>query len=95
MDGVRYRREVFWSYPDQVLVIRLQADRGGMLSFSVNLATPHKRAGTTIHTADRLAVGAQVQSGGIRFALPASGAVGRAGHHSCGAQPSTCSLSAR
>lgn len=32
--GVTYRREVFCSYPDQVMVVRLEADRPGALTFS-------------------------------------------------------------
>ncbi|XEC94442.1 glycoside hydrolase N-terminal domain-containing protein [Paenibacillus tarimensis] len=32
--GVKYRREVFCSYPDQVMVIRLEADRPGALTFT-------------------------------------------------------------
>lgn len=32
--GVTYRREVFCSYPDQVMVIRLEADRPGALTFT-------------------------------------------------------------
>lgn len=32
--GVRYQREVFCSYPDQVMVIRLTADRPGALTFT-------------------------------------------------------------
>lgn len=32
--GVTFRREMFCSYPDQVIVIRLEADRPGALTFS-------------------------------------------------------------
>ncbi|MBB6635719.1 glycoside hydrolase family 95 protein [Cohnella thailandensis] len=32
--GVKYRREVFCSFPDQAMVIRLEADRPGALSFN-------------------------------------------------------------
>ena len=37
MDGVSYRREVFASAPDQVLAIRLTADRPGKVSFTAAL----------------------------------------------------------
>jgi alpha-L-fucosidase 2 len=37
--GVRYRREVFASYPDQVLVVRLTADRPASISLSARLAS--------------------------------------------------------
>lgn len=36
-NGVKYRREIFASAPDQVIVIRLTADRPGTLSFKMNL----------------------------------------------------------
>ncbi len=35
--GVRFRREVFVSFPDQVIVIRLTADKPGSISFSARL----------------------------------------------------------
>jgi alpha-L-fucosidase 2 len=34
LDGVSYSRRIFASYPDQVIVIRLTADRKGKISFS-------------------------------------------------------------
>jgi alpha-L-fucosidase 2 len=37
IEGVRYTREVFVSAPDQVVVVRLGADRPGRLSFSASL----------------------------------------------------------
>lgn len=40
-DGVRYRREVFASYPDRVIVVHLTADRPGTLHFQAKLSTPH------------------------------------------------------
>jgi alpha-L-fucosidase 2 len=35
--GVRYKREVFASAPDQVIVVRLTADKPGSISFTANL----------------------------------------------------------
>ena len=43
VDGVRFTREVFASYPDQVIVIHLKADRPGKLNFTTRL----KRNGAT------------------------------------------------
>lgn len=37
-DGVRYKREIFASYPDRVLVIRLTTDRKRALSFNASLS---------------------------------------------------------
>ncbi|MDR1223871.1 MAG: glycoside hydrolase family 95 protein, partial [Tannerella sp.] len=39
LDGVNYSRRVFASYPDQVIVIRLTADRKGKISFSSRLTS--------------------------------------------------------
>ena len=36
-DGIRYRREVFSSAPDQVIVVRLTADKPNSISFRANL----------------------------------------------------------
>ncbi|GAA2863705.1 large protein [Actinoplanes cyaneus] len=40
LNGVRHQREVFASAPDQVIVVRLTADRAGAISFSGTLAGP-------------------------------------------------------
>jgi alpha-L-fucosidase 2 len=42
--GVAYTREVFASHADQVIVVRLTADQGGHLSFTVGLDGPLKNA---------------------------------------------------
>jgi len=39
-DGVRFTREVFSSFPDQVLVVRLTASKRGALSFLAGLSRP-------------------------------------------------------
>ncbi|MBN2684650.1 MAG: glycoside hydrolase family 95 protein [Pontiellaceae bacterium] len=41
-DGVDYKREVFASTPDDVIVVRLSASKPGMLSFSAGMNTPMK-----------------------------------------------------
>ena len=38
-NGVKYRREVFSSFPDQAMVVRLTADKGGQISFSAGLTS--------------------------------------------------------
>jgi alpha-L-fucosidase 2 len=40
-DGVAYKREVFASYPDNVIVVRLTADKKGALSFVVRPDIPY------------------------------------------------------
>ena len=44
MEGVNYKREYFISYPDNILVVRLTADRPGMLSSTFFLTTPQPKA---------------------------------------------------
>ncbi|TCD26270.1 glycoside hydrolase family 95 protein [Pedobacter psychrodurus] len=41
-DGVKYKREVFSSFPDRALVIRLTADKPNSLSFSLSLSRPER-----------------------------------------------------
>ena len=42
LEGVTYRREVFCSFPDQALVVRLEADQPGKLTFQASLSSPHR-----------------------------------------------------
>jgi alpha-L-fucosidase 2 len=42
VNGVRYTREVFASIPDQVIVMRLSADRPGSLTFSASFTSPQR-----------------------------------------------------
>jgi alpha-L-fucosidase 2 len=46
-DNVEYSREVFASHPDQVIVIRLRANRPGALTFRATFASPHPTAHAT------------------------------------------------
>ncbi len=41
-NGVRYRREVLASAPDQVIVMRLTADRPGSITFSATFGSPQR-----------------------------------------------------
>lgn len=43
-DGVRFSREYFTSYPDDVMVIRLTADQAGALNFTVRPEIPYMEA---------------------------------------------------
>lgn len=42
VDGVQYHREVFASFTDDVVIIRLTSSKKNALSFSMGLSTPHK-----------------------------------------------------
>ena len=41
-NGIKYKREIFASYPDRALVMHLTADRKGSLNFAVSLSRPEK-----------------------------------------------------
>ena len=45
--GVRFTRDVFASYPDQVLVVRMTADKPGSISFAARLASVQPSARST------------------------------------------------
>jgi alpha-L-fucosidase 2 len=60
-------RRVFASHPDQVLVIRLTADRPGRVSFTAKMDSPHEGSHTRAVDGDRLALRGQVEEGGLRF----------------------------
>jgi alpha-L-fucosidase 2 len=47
IDGVTYRREVFSSAPDDVIVVRLSADAPGRISFTASMNTPMSAALST------------------------------------------------
>jgi alpha-L-fucosidase 2 len=40
--GVKYKREVFASFPDQAIFIKITADKPKSLSFSISMTCPHK-----------------------------------------------------
>ena len=56
-----FRREVFASYPDQVLVVRLTASRAGQLSFSVAMDSPQPGTRVESPARDTLELTGQVQ----------------------------------
>jgi alpha-L-fucosidase 2 len=68
-DGVTFMREVFASPVDQVIVVRLTADKPGQLSFGVSMKTPQK-ATLESPTADTLILrGVNGDANGIKGAL--------------------------
>lgn len=62
-NGVTFKREVFSSPADQVLVVRLTADKGGALSFDVTLDRPADFAVEAVGT-DTLAMSGQASHKG-------------------------------
>ena len=66
VNGVGYTREVFSSAPDQVLVVRLAADKPGQLTFTASLTTPQE-AKAEPAGADTLVMRGQVRNGIMKF----------------------------
>lgn len=46
-NGISFRREVFSSFVDDVILVRLTADQPGALSFTVEMVSPHERQSIT------------------------------------------------
>ena len=68
-DGVTYRREAFSSPVDQVIVIRLSADRPGRVSFTASMTTPQKAAVSVENGRTLVMAGVNGDSSGIEGAL--------------------------
>jgi alpha-L-fucosidase 2 len=67
VDGVPYERQVFSSFPDQALIVRLTAGRKGALRFTAKLESPHKSARTRSREDGALSMSGRVQEDGIAF----------------------------
>ncbi|MDP4189644.1 MAG: glycoside hydrolase family 95 protein, partial [Bacteroidota bacterium] len=48
INGINYSTEVFSSYPDQVIVAKISADKPGSISFSAGMDRPKARGGASI-----------------------------------------------
>jgi alpha-L-fucosidase 2 len=46
-DGVLYKRKIFTSFPDQVIVVRLTADKPGKINFTALMSSPQKEVIST------------------------------------------------
>jgi alpha-L-fucosidase 2 len=78
--AVRYQRQVFASHPDQVVVVRIDADRKGCVGFTLRLDSPHRASVTRAFDDFTLSMTGQVQGDGLRFesrvrAVPVGGKV--------------------
>ncbi|GLY99596.1 glycoside hydrolase family 95 protein [Actinoplanes sp. NBRC 103695] len=62
LDGVRYHRETFASAPDQVIVVRLTADRVNAISFTATFDSPQR---TTVSSPDQATIALDGISGSM------------------------------
>ncbi|MDR3700582.1 MAG: glycoside hydrolase family 95 protein [Candidatus Sulfopaludibacter sp.] len=65
--GVTYRRELFASYPANVIVVRLTAGKPGSLSFTAALKSAHQGSQIAILPDGTLAMTGAVEDSAIRF----------------------------
>ncbi len=65
--GVTFERQVFASYPDQVVVVRIAADKPGQVAFTATIDSPHEASRTLARGQDELVLSGQVEEGGVRF----------------------------
>jgi alpha-L-fucosidase 2 len=65
--GVTFTREAFASHPDQVIVIRIAADKPGSVSFMARLTSEHKSTTTHGVGKDTLALAGHIEDGGMKF----------------------------
>ena len=56
VDGIRYKREMFTSFSDQVAVVRLTASERRRISFRISFATPMQNYRVTTQGNDRLLI---------------------------------------
>ena len=66
-NGVTYTRECFASFPDQVVVMRITADKPASITFTARLDSPHKSAVTRLTPGGQLSLAGQVEEGGVGF----------------------------
>ncbi len=67
VEDVTYSREVFASYPDQVLVTRIAADRPGRVNLTVSITSPHRWLYRSREGEDQLSLQGAVHEGVIEF----------------------------
>ena len=59
--STKFRREVFVSYPDQVLIVRISADQPGQLTFTLAMDSPQAKTQITTTANDTLQLTGQIQ----------------------------------
>ena len=65
--GVVHTREVFASWPAQVIVVRLSASRPGSVSLEASLSAAHKEAAVSALSKNELSMAGRVADSAIRF----------------------------
>ncbi len=71
-DGVQYKREVFASIPDQVIVVHLSANQPGCINFDLSMDSPHPICRIASRGGDEIILSGQTsdhegKKGAVRF----------------------------
>jgi alpha-L-fucosidase 2 len=64
---VAFKREIFASYPDRAVVLRISADKPGQIGFTLKLDSPQTNSQTQAIATNTLALTGQVEVGGLKF----------------------------
>ncbi len=62
-----FRREVFSSHPDNVIVVRFSSGRPGSLDCLVRMSSPHKQSAVRNEGPDAIVLAGRIEEEGIRF----------------------------
>ena len=66
VDAVNYSRRIFASYPDQAIVMKIEADTRGSINLNATLASPHEGVVTKVEN-ETIVMSGKVQDGKTRF----------------------------
>lgn len=66
VDDVQYTREYFASQPDQVIVIRLSANKPGNINFEAVLGSPHKYSSVKKINGNTIALSLRIRNGALK-----------------------------
>lgn len=66
-EGVTFRREVFASHPDRMVLVRLTSSAPGKLDCFIRLSSAHQKAQAVAVNPGTLALRGEVEPGGVRF----------------------------
>ena len=69
VNGVKFTREVFASFPDQVIVVRLAASKAGQLTFSADIQSLQKSVVTTENNGELVLSGISGDKDGVKGAV--------------------------
>jgi alpha-L-fucosidase 2 len=67
IDAERFERDVFASYPDHAIVVRITCSKPGNISFTLRMDSPQTNSATKALSRDTLALTGQVETNGMRF----------------------------